>query len=335
MNPVEAKKLLKLLLSNRKPVMLVGPPGTGKTDIIYQVAHELGADMQVSHPVVNDPTDAKGLPCLVDGEAKFLPFEDLRFAISYEGDLLIWFLDDLGQAPPAVQAAYMQLLLARRINGHKLPDTIVFVAATNRRQALAGVSGILEPVKSRFHAIIELEPDVDSLTKWGLSTEKLRKEIIACLRLYPELLSQDPSKEIKASVCPRTWEFASQMLDMGMDNDMLFGALCSCIGDGPGAQLYGMITVFKDLPSVKAIVRDPDGVEIPEQPSSMHALCTVLSKHLGKVPADVDSVFQFAGRLPGDFSVILINDSLHVNPGLADTKAFIKWNSKHVDLFIG
>lgn len=43
------------------------------------------------------------------------------------------FIDDLGQATPAVQAAAMQLILALTLNGHRVSDQVVFVAATNRR----------------------------------------------------------------------------------------------------------------------------------------------------------------------------------------------------------
>ncbi len=66
------------------------------------------------------------------------------------------FIDDLGQATPAVQAAAMQLILARTLNGHRVSDHVVFIAATNRRTDRAGVSGILEPVKSRFATLVEL-----------------------------------------------------------------------------------------------------------------------------------------------------------------------------------
>ena len=123
---------------------------------------------------MNDPTDYKGLPALPrpgDTEATFIPFGELSRAINATRPT-VWFFDDLGQASPAVQAACMQLVLARRINGHALPDCITFVACTNRRADRAGVSGILEPVKSRFVSIVNLEPDIDSwCQKVGLFAE--------------------------------------------------------------------------------------------------------------------------------------------------------------------
>jgi hypothetical protein len=334
MKPSVAAQIVEKMILNYKPVLLVGMPGIGKTSIMDQVREKTESDMMVSHPVVNDPTDGKGFPCVIDGVAQFLPFGDLKFAMNYEGKRLIWFLDDLGQARPAVQATYMQLLLSGRVNGHELPKTVVFAAATNRREDRAGVSGILEPVKSRFHMIIEIEPDVESFITWGLTSRRIRKEVIACLRLFPELLVSPPSREIKPSANPRVWEFASQILDADFPPAVIYDSLISCLGEEAGSQLHGMITTFKNLPSVNSILKNPGSVEFPREPSSLFALCTVLSKFLEKKPEKVDPVFKFAGRLPGDFSVCLIKDSLALCPELADTKAFQKWNSENVDLFI-
>lgn len=334
MKPSTAAQIIEKMVLNYKPVLLVGMPGIGKTSIVDQVREKTKSDMLVSCPVVNDPTDAKGFPCVIDSVAQFLPFGDLKYAINYTGKRLIWFLDDLGQARPATQAGYMQLILTGRINGQTLPKTVVFIAATNRREDKAGVSGILEPVKSRFHMIIEIEPDVESFISWGLMTRRIRKEVIACLRLFPELLVSPPSREIKPTANPRVWEFASQILDANFAPALIYDSLISCIGEEAGSQLYGMITVFKNLPSVTSIIRSPGSVEFPTNPSSLHALCTVLAKYLEKKPEKVDQIFKFAGRLPGDFSVCLIRDSLALNPLLTDTKAFQKWSAENVGLFI-
>jgi hypothetical protein len=334
MKPSTAAAITERMILNYKPVLLVGVPGIGKTAIVDQVKEKTGSDMLLSTPVVNDPTDAKGFPCVINDVAQFLPFGDLNYAINYTGKRLIWFLDDLGHARPATQAAYMQLLLTGRINGHKLSDKVVFIAATNRREDRAGVSGILEPVKSRFHMIIEIEPDVESFIAWGLTSGRIRKEVIACLRLFPELLVSPPSREIKPSTNPRVWEFASQILDADFPPALIYDSLISCIGESAGSQLYGMITTFKNLPSVNSIITSPKTVEFPREPSSLYALCTVLSKFLEKKPKKVGPVFEFANRLPGDFAVCLINDTLALRPELADTEAFQEWNAKNIGLFI-
>src|SRR5271156_3640100 len=157
MNTVSAVKPSQLLtlLSHTIPARMAGlicsGPGTGKSSIGEQACGEADADCIVMHPVVSDPTDFKGMPWVGDGGATFLPFGDLQKLVNAT-KLTACFIDDLGQATPAVQAAAMQLILARTINGHRVSGQVVFIAATNRRTDRAGVSGILEPVKSRFDA---------------------------------------------------------------------------------------------------------------------------------------------------------------------------------------
>jgi MoxR-like ATPase len=149
MRPTQLSSLLAASFKHRQKVLINGMPGIGKSDIVAQAAADIQADLLISHPAVSDPTDYKGMPAVLpDGRAEFLPFGDLDKLIKANRPT-INFLDDIGHAPPAVQAALMQLLLARRVNGHKISDHVVFCGATNDTKHMAGVAGMLEPVKFR------------------------------------------------------------------------------------------------------------------------------------------------------------------------------------------
>ena len=224
MKPSSLSALLAATIQAQAPVLITGAPGVGKSDIVQQAATTAGADLIIEHPVVADPTDFKGLPFVVAGDrAEFLPFGSLRQLIEATSPL-VYFLDDLGQAPPAVQAAAMQLILARRINGHVVSDQVTFIAATNRRSDRAGVTGLLEPVKSRFATIINLEPDLDDWVKWALSAGQpypggqweanafdpaldngFPTELTAFIRFRPALLHDfKPTADLVNTSSPRT-----------------------------------------------------------------------------------------------------------------------------------
>src|SRR4051794_32553163 len=130
-----AKRVVRRKIAAGLEVLLVGAPGVGKTQLVYELAQEEGYDVILSHPAVEDPTDVKGVPFpSKDGEtACFLPYGILAQAMPATKRTL-WFIDDLGQAHEDVQAAYMQLLLGGQIGGHKIPDCVRFIAATNRKQ---------------------------------------------------------------------------------------------------------------------------------------------------------------------------------------------------------
>jgi hypothetical protein len=84
--------------------MIVGSPGVGKSDIVEEAAQSAGAKTIIFHPVISDPTDFKGFPFAKNGEADFLPYGDLKQLIEAK-EPTVAFLDDIGQAPPSVQAS--------------------------------------------------------------------------------------------------------------------------------------------------------------------------------------------------------------------------------------
>jgi len=219
MKPSQLQAFLKVAIKEKMPVLVKGAPGIGKSDIVTQVTEELKCDLIIEHPVVSDPTDFKGLPFPKGEEADFLPFGSLKQIIETNKPT-VFFLDDLGQAPPAVQAACMQLILARKINGHKVSDQVTFIAATNRRIDQAGVQGLLEPVKSRFVSIIELTPDLEDWCKWALENN-MPPELVAFIRFRPNLLFDfTPTKDLVNSSCPRTVANVGKLINMGIPKEL-------------------------------------------------------------------------------------------------------------------
>ena len=106
MTPSQLTDFLQFAIKHKEPVLIKGAPGVGKSDIVAKACALAKADLIISHPVVADPTDYKGLPFPSEDktEANFLPFGDLKKLINAQKPT-VFFLDDMGQAPPSVQAA--------------------------------------------------------------------------------------------------------------------------------------------------------------------------------------------------------------------------------------
>jgi len=328
MNAKDLKKVLIVAMKKRLPVLIKGAPGVGKSDIVEQVAKKLKMDLIISHPVVSDPTDFKGLPGIVDGQAEFLPFGDLRMLIEANKPTIA-FLDDLGQAPPVVQAAAMQLILARRVNGHTISRKVVFVAATNRREDRAGVTSILEPVKSRFATILELTPDVDSWIEWGLHN-KVPSEILGFIRFRPALLhSGEATADIINHPCPRTLTNAGKWIRAGINNvEVIAGA----IGEGAAAELVGFLRVCNSLPDIDDVIDYPKKAIVPDDPAALYAVVAALVERTNK--KDMKNILIYGNRLPSDFSILLVRDMIRREPRVQDTKAYIDWAVKHQDIIL-
>lgn len=344
MRPRDLSTVLKTFIENRRPVLIKGAPGIGKTDIIKASASAAGADLIISHPVVDDPVDYKGMPFIIDKRAEFMPFGNLQKIIDAKGPT-VYFMDDLGQAPPAVQAAAMQLLLAREINGKKVSDHVTFMAATNRKQDKAGVSGILEPVKSRFATIIELEPTHEDWTAWALANG-IDTMLIAFIRFRPELLFDDVTNtddgrkrlaerqaDMTNGPCPRTVENVDRILKMKLPEELEYEVISGAIGEGWAAEFVGFVRIARKMPDPDQVLMKPEEAPVPEEPATLYALCGALG--MRATEQTMPMIVEYANRLPADFSVLTVMDS--VTKGGSDvtkTRAFIDWANKHQDVLM-
>lgn len=220
MKAKEMKVLLAKTIESKIPVLIAGSPGIGKTEIIESSCLMADADMLPVFAAMSDPTEPKGFASKAGDFAEFLPYGFLR-KLHDAKKTLVCFLDDFGQASPSVQASFMQLLGARVDgNGKRISDHVVFIAATNRREDKAGVSGLLEPVKSRFSTIINLEVDVDAWIEWALS-QNVPIELIAFIKYRPEMLHQfKPSNDMVNTPSPRTVYRLGTLMELGLPPEL-------------------------------------------------------------------------------------------------------------------
>lgn len=324
MNASQLNKFLQFCIIHKLPALIKGKPGIGKSDIIEQACNDAGAELIISHPVVSDPTDFKGLPFAdKNGEAHFLPFGDLNKLIHAKKPT-VFFLDDLGQAPAAVQAACMQLILARRINGHHVSKEVTFIAATNRKEDKAAVSGLLEPVKSRFASIVELEVDTNDWVKWALTKGNMPTELIAFVRFRPELLSDfKPTKDIVNSPSPRTIHYIGKMQNAGLPADLQFEAFKGAAGEAFAAEYKAFLDIFKNLPNIDQIFLNPDSVPVPTEPAVQYAVSGALASRINDVNAT--NAFSYINRLPVEIGVACVKDTALRNESITSTRAFIEY----------
>lgn len=325
MKPSELTDYLAFCIPNNIIVCVKGKPGIGKSDIIIQASKAAKADLIISHPVVSDPTDYKGLPFpKSDGTADFLPFGDLNQIITAKKKT-VFFLDDLGQASPSVQAACMQLLLARRINGHKISDHVTFIAATNRREDKAAVTGLLEPVKSRFNSIVELEVSSEDWVKWAL-THDMPTELIAFIRFKPDLLDKfEPTKDIVNSPSPRTVAAVGKQQALGLPVNFEFEAFKGAAGEVFATDYRTFLKMYRELPSMDEIVLNPEGAPVPIDPGTLCAISSALAHKM--TDQNIGSICRYLERMPPEISVACMSDATTKKRELCNNRAYIQWAS--------
>ena len=322
--------LLQYYIKDMKPVLIVGAPGIGKSDIVAQVARMLKCDFLIMHPVVSDPTDVKGMPFVLNGVAVWLPFGNLQMMIDAK-KLLIVFLDDLGQAPPMVQASFMQLLLAREIDGQKISDYVVFVSATNDKSHMAGVSGILEPVKSRFATIVflgvEALPWIDWATKNGVN-----HKMVSFIRQFPKMLMQfDPTTDIRNTPSPRTVTFGARALDYDMPKDIERIAVQGAVGEGFTVELYRYLKVYLEIPDIELAISNPRKVKMPTSMSANIAFADALGYYAND--DNIKNVMKIADRFESpEFAVQMLTIAQNRDKKIRRNRPVIEWLSENQDI---
>lgn len=326
--PAQLIRLLDKLIPARLPLLISSSPGVGKTSIVKQAALAANADCVVMHPVVSDPTDFKGMPWVNDKGAEFIPFAELALLMNAK-KLTVAFIDDFGQATPAVQAAAMQLIGARQINGHAISDNVVFVAATNRRTDRAGVQGLLEPVKRRFITSVELQTHIKDWSLWanGASVEPV---IIAFLNFRPNLLLDfQPTADMTNSPSPATWHSVStgiQAFNGEVDRDLQIPMFEGSVGKAAAAEFVAFMRIWQDMVSPDVILATPDTAPIPAETSALYACAMAIATKVQK-----ESMGRFCRYLErlikegrAEFAALSLQAALARDPKLTNTAGYVR-----------
>ena len=100
------------------PVMLWGPPGVGKSQMVAQIANRHDAPLIDIRLSQMEPSDLRGIPFRAEKAVEWAVPAMLPDAQRH-GEEGILFLDEITSAPPSVSAAAYQLILDRKLGEYE------------------------------------------------------------------------------------------------------------------------------------------------------------------------------------------------------------------------
>lgn len=130
MFPGDIKPLLESLWEARGYIVpcLLGDPGIGKTQGVYEFAEEKGAKVVEIIASQILPNEVSGITMPVDASHSMEVYDHARLSSLEDGDIL--FFDELLQANHQVLSACLTLIQERRMmSGRRLPDVMIVAAA--------------------------------------------------------------------------------------------------------------------------------------------------------------------------------------------------------------
>ena len=293
------------------PVMGWGPVGTGKSEIVRQVAKELEIgyiDTRISQLT---ETDTRGLPDIKDGKSTFaLP--DWFPNEERDGKRGIWVLDEFYSGLPSVQVALYSALNQgeRYVGDGGMPDGWTIIALSNRPQDGASVHGRIDSATgTRWHSQYNLLPEINSFTEWAYGNG-IDETVIAFLNFKQELLHEFPDGGIPKGrtilACPRSWTYVSKTLSLGLDPVLEHISIEGSVGKAVAAEFVAFKRLFGLLPDWKDCFADPDNAPIPQDVSTQYAIIAQLANKVGALAGIANDQFEAGARYASRMSDELV-----------------------------
>ncbi len=218
----------------QRPVLLIGPPGIGKTAIMEQLASELGICLISYSMTHHTRQSAIGLPFIsrrtFDGREYDVTEYTMSEIIASVYDTMeatgirqgILFLDEINCVSETLSPLMLQFLQYKVFGGHRLPDGWVVVTAGNPPEyndsAREFDTVTLDRVKK-----VEVEPDYEAWKQYADSV-RIHPAVTSFLQSRRDCFYHvETTVSGKSIVTPRGWEDLSKMLQLygqnGIDAD--------------------------------------------------------------------------------------------------------------------
>ena len=283
--------------------MLHGRPGVGKTEVVQTLAARIGAVLHDLRLTTIEPQDLRGLPYYDHAQAKTVWYrpEDLP-----DGDApAILFLDELTAAAPSLQPTVYGLLQERRVGRHRLPDTVMVIAAGNRIEDGAIAYDMGSALSDRLiHMTVQADAE-DWLRNYALPAG-IHPAVAAFIRTRPDLLdtTEDALRRGQMIACtPRSWSRVSRIMQAIPDRAQRQVMIAGTVGLAPAAEFALVADEIAATVQVAAMLAAGRADRAGMYPRSLHGLSALVYGLTGAVtretlPAGIEILADLR-TLPG------------------------------------
>ena len=210
-------------LVRQRPILLIGPPGIGKTAIMEQAAAECGVGL-VSYTITHHTRQsAIGLPEIVKrnygGKGMMVTDYTMSEIVASVYDCMektgkkegILFIDEINCVSETLAPAMLALLQNKTFGSHKIPEGWVLVAAGNPPEYNKSVREFDIVTLDRVRKLV-IEPDCDVWLKYA-GQQNVHQAVISYLSTKKErFYAVENTVDGKFFVTARGWEDLSRLL---------------------------------------------------------------------------------------------------------------------------
>ena len=256
-----------------KPILMLGPPGIGKSEIAFQLAEELAKhfkrelvvyDERMFEELYNnvdkyfiffdirlyeiEPSDFM-IPAKKNGEYSFEPLKITKL-LSNPKTYGILFLDEITNIQRNDQLTLLfKILLDKMIGFYKISPYVKIIAAGNPPEMSSIAQLLPAPIVDRL-LIKEIDPP--TIEEWTVYMEekypKYNRIVLAYLKTFPSDFIKIPKEAstLKNFPTPRTWTQVAILLDDNSDMNYM-ELVSSMLGDEVGTKFLRFLEEYKEL----------------------------------------------------------------------------------------
>ena len=347
----ELPQLIRDASLAKRPLMIHGSPGLGKSAQAYQAAEDLRDVFGLERVVeLGDTTNALtdfgyfdirltsfgpeeyGLPSLdvergvqVRNPVDWFPSTD-RTDLPDRGILIF---EEAVSVGPAMQATMYQITHERRLGNKRMKPGWQVVLTGNLLTDGGQVFKMLTPLANRLIHVYVVS-SVDGWTKHAID-HNFEPVLIAFIRFRPELLNTfathvEKKAKDHAFATERSWECVQDLIRV---NPNIHPAMLSgSVGNGPATEFNAFREIWQSMPNIDGILMDPANAPVPTDTAVRYAVCTALaSRATGQ---NFDLICQYIERMPTTYTIMTIKDCAQRKKGeITSTRAFIKCASQY------
>ena len=163
--------LAPYVIDVRKPILVRGRHGIGKSEIVYQLAADLGLPVVERRASQMTEGDLLGLPDNRDSEVagiKATTWNPPDWFLTACSQPVVLFLDEVDRATTEVRQGIFELTDSRKLNGYRLhPDTHVVAAVNGGEHGSQYQVGEMDPAELDRWTVFDIEPTVEDFLKWA------------------------------------------------------------------------------------------------------------------------------------------------------------------------
>ncbi len=157
--------VVKHVTAVKKPVLLRGRHGIGKSTVVYQYADSIGMPIVERRASQMTEGDLVGLPSIENSSTQFNPPDWFKQACD---EPVVLFLDEVDRATLEVRQGIFELTDSRKLNGHILhPDTLVFAAVNGGEHGEQYQVGEMDPAELDRWTVFDIEPTTEDWLTWA------------------------------------------------------------------------------------------------------------------------------------------------------------------------